>query len=121
MKRERVPALAFVVSIVGALAAAVVYALGGQPQLEGVCLAVALGGIGIGLTTWAKRFLPLGPEVEERGSVASTSEDRAALEADFETGDPLSRRRLLTGLLGGSFIALLVAVAFPVRSLGPAP
>jgi ubiquinol-cytochrome c reductase iron-sulfur subunit len=121
MRPERAPALAFVVAIVGALVAALVYALGGQPQLEGACLAIALGGIGIGLTLWAKRFLPLGPDVEERGSVASSPEDRAALRADFETGDPLSRRRVLAWLSGGSFVALVVALAFPIRSLGPAP
>jgi ubiquinol-cytochrome c reductase iron-sulfur subunit len=121
MKPERAPALAFVVAIFGALGAAVVYALGGQPQLEGAFLAIALGGIGIGLTLWAKRFLPLGPDVEERGSVASTAEEREAVRRDLSAGDPLSRRRLLARLLGGAVAALAVALAFPIRSLGPAP
>jgi ubiquinol-cytochrome c reductase iron-sulfur subunit len=121
VKPERAPAIAFIVSMLSAIGAAIVYAFGGQPQLEGATLAIALVGIGSGLTLWAKRFLPHGPDVEDRPSVASTPEERAAVQADFEGRDPLSRRRLLTRLLGGSIISLAVALAFPIRSLGPAP
>src|SRR4029453_14586524 len=49
---------AFVASIVGALGLAVVYVAGGQTQLEGIFLFLALGGIGVGLVGWGKRFMP---------------------------------------------------------------
>ena len=66
-KAERLPAATFAVAIVAALALAVVYWRGGQPQAEGILLAVVLGGIGAGMALWAQRFMPHGPFEEERG------------------------------------------------------
>ena len=80
------PAVCFGASILAALALAVVYAEGGQNQAEGVLLAIALGGIGIGLVLWAQRFMPEGPDREPRGRIGSTREDREAFVADFATG-----------------------------------
>ena len=51
-----------------AIGLAVVYWQGGQTQLEGVLLAVAAGGIGVGIVVWAKRFMPDGPEVTRSAS-----------------------------------------------------
>jgi ubiquinol-cytochrome c reductase iron-sulfur subunit len=113
---------AFLVSIAGALGLAVVYVAGGQAQLEGVFLALALGGIGVGLAVWAKRFMPTEEETEERGPLESTEEEVAAFTADFQAGGQLlQRRRLLVKLAVGAFGALGVALLFPVRSLGPRP
>ena len=113
---------AFIASILGALGLAVVYIAGGQTQLEGIFLFVALGGIGIGLVAWAKRFMPAGEETEERGRLESTEEEVAAFTAGFEAGERLlGRRSLLVKLAVGAFGALGLALLFPVRSLGPRP
>jgi ubiquinol-cytochrome c reductase iron-sulfur subunit len=119
---SRVPAAAFVVSILAALALAFVYWQGGQPQWEGILLAVSLGGIGIGLISWAHRFLPPGPDVEDREPTASSTEELDRLESDLEAGEEaMGRRRLLVRLLAGAAAALGVAALFPLRSLGPRP
>jgi len=113
---------AFVVSIAAALGLAVVYIAGGQTQLEGIFLFLALGGIGVGLVAWAKRFMPNREETEDRGRLESTEEEVAAFTADFEAGERvLGRRSLLVKLAVGAFGALGVALLFPVRSLGPRP
>jgi ubiquinol-cytochrome c reductase iron-sulfur subunit len=119
---ELAPALAFVVSIVAGLALAVVYWVGGQPQLEGVLLALCLGGIGVGMVMWAKRFLPGGPEVEDRGRLGSTEAEIDAFRDDFQSGEhSLERRGLLVKLLVAAGGALGLAAIFPIRSLGPRP
>lgn len=119
---ERVVVLAFVASILAGLALAVVYSRGGQPQLEGALLAVSLGGIGIGMVVWAKRFLPGEELSEERGPLGSTKEELLAFTETFEQGEhAIQRRSLLLKMLGGAVGALGIAALFPVRSLGPRP
>ncbi len=121
-KAERAPAIAFGLAIVAALALAVVYWRGGQPQAEGVLLAVVLGGIGAGLAMWAKRFMPHGPFEEDRGQIASSEEDIAAFLDDLEHGDEgIARRGFLAKMALGALGALGVAALFPIRSLGPRP
>ena len=119
---EGVIAVAFAVSIVAALGLAVVYWTGGEPQLEGLLLGLALIGIGVGMALWARRFLPNDEVEEERGDVASTEEEIAAFTEVFVKGEvQLARRRLLTRLGLGALGALGLAALFPIRSLGPAP
>lgn len=119
---QLLPGLCFLVSILAALALAVVYAEGGQTQAEGVLLFLALAGIGVGLVVWAKRFMPEGPESEPRGRIGSTAEDQAAFVADFQTGkETFGRRNFLTKMLAGAVVALGVAALFPIRSMGPRP
>lgn len=119
---ERWTAVSFAVSIAGALGLAVVYWEGGQPQLEGVLLALALGGIGVGVVVWAKHFMPNMEETEERGRLESTEEALAAFRADFERGEAtISRRRLLLRMASAAVGALGIALLFPIRSLGPRP
>lgn len=116
------PAIAFGVSILSALGLAGVYVAGGQTQAEGVLLCLTLGGIGFGLVLWAKRFMPAGPEVEDRGRLTSTRADRAAFVEDWDEGSAtFERRSFLTKMLGGAVGALGLALLFPVRSLGPSP
>jgi len=112
------PAAAFAASI----GLAVVYWQGGQTQAEGVLLAIVLGGIGIGLAGFAKRFLPPGPDEEPRPAVASSDEDIAAFVSDFQQGgEELARRGFLVKLMVGAVGALGLAALFPIRSLGPRP
>jgi ubiquinol-cytochrome c reductase iron-sulfur subunit len=119
---EALPAACFIVSMLAGVAVAVVYWFGGQTQLEGVFLALALGGFGAGMVLWAKRFMPAGPESEPRGRLGSTEEEIQAFKADFGLGEhELERRSLLTKLMVGAGAALGVAAIFPIRSLGPRP
>ena len=121
-KAERLPAAAFAVAIVAALALAVVYWRGGQPQAEGILLAVVLGGIGAGMALWAQRFMPHGPFEEERGQIASSEEDVEGFVEDLERGSGgIARRGFLATLAAGALGALGVAALFPIRSLGPRP
>ena len=114
--------ICFVVAIVAGLALSVVYWRGGQVQLEGIFLALALGGIGAGIVVWAKAFMPDEEVTEERESVASSEEEVAAFTSTFEKGEAsVRRRRVLAGIAGGAIVALGQALLFPLRSLGPRP
>jgi ubiquinol-cytochrome c reductase iron-sulfur subunit len=112
----------FGVAMVAAVALAVVYWNGGQPQAEGVLLAVVTGGIGVGIVLWAKHFMPPGGVIEDRGSMTSTEDEREAFAQDFEAGESTlrSRRLLLTSAIGAA-TAFGAALLFPIRSLGPRP
>lgn len=115
-------AASFGASALASLALAAVYLFGGQPQLEGVLLAVALGGIALGLALWAKRFLPAGPFVEERDVVPSGSAPRAAAERALGEGaQAVERRGFIVKMLGAALGALGIAALFPIRSLGTRP
>jgi ubiquinol-cytochrome c reductase iron-sulfur subunit len=117
---ELVPALCFSAGIVAGLALMVLYALGGQTQLEGILLFIALGGIGAGLVSWSKRFMTTAPETEPRPRLASTEDEIKSFSADFDQGEyQLERRAFLTKLLVGALGALGLAALFPIASLGP--
>lgn len=119
---ELMSAAAFLISTAAAVVLAVVYWQGGQPQAEGVLLAVILGGIGVGIVLWAKHFMPADVVEEERHPLESTPEEIEAFTADFEAGgSTLRSRRILVATAGGACAALGVAVLFPIRSLGPRP
>jgi quinol---cytochrome c reductase iron-sulfur subunit len=119
---ERRIAVAFVLSILGCLGLAVLYALGGQPQLEGALLLVGLGSLGYGLAVWGKELMPQGPFSQERENLVPSEEDKAAFWSAFTRGeDSIGRRSLLAKLLLGALGALAAALVFPIRSLGPNP
>jgi ubiquinol-cytochrome c reductase iron-sulfur subunit len=121
-RAETIAASCFGVAMIAAVALAVVYWLGGQTQVEGVLLAVVLGGIGCGIVLWAKHFMPGGGVSEERGRLASSEQDVAAFQSDFEAGETTLRsRRALLATAVGAFAALGAALVFPIRSLGPRP
>ena len=110
------------VSPVAALALAVVYWRGGQPQAEGALLAVALGGLAYGIITWAHVGMPAGSVVGEREGLSSAVSDRRAFAEDLDAGtEQIGRRGLLGRMLGAALGALGLAALFPIRSLGPAP
>ena len=115
-------AVAFGVSALASLALAVVYWNGGQNQVEGVLLAIALGGLGYGFVVVARRLLPQGPYTEEREVLPSEEGEVAAFATDLERGGGwLARRGFLVKMLGVAAGALGVAALFPIRSLGPNP
>lgn len=112
----------FVLSMLASLALAIVYARGGQPQLEGALLAISFGTLGAGIILWAKELL-VPEEIEEaREPEPSPPSVRAAAETALEKGErQLTRRRALSRLLMGALGALGLAALFPIRSLGPGP
>jgi ubiquinol-cytochrome c reductase iron-sulfur subunit len=116
-------ALAFGVTAVASVGLFLTYVvLGGQEQLEGVLLALALGGLGFGFVQVAKHLLPQGPYVEEREALPSSQDDQHAFAADFERGEGwLSRRGFLVKMLGVAAGAIGLAALLPIRSLGPSP
>jgi ubiquinol-cytochrome c reductase iron-sulfur subunit len=113
-------AFGFLVTAVAAIALAVVYWRGGQPQAEGALLAVALAGLAYGFVTWGHHLLPQGPVEEPRHELESTPTERRAFEHDLERGG-VERRKFLTRTLGLAIAALGAAAVFPIRSLGPSP
>ena len=118
-RRGRGIATCFALSALASLGLAVVYLLGGQAQVEGVLLGVALGGIGVGLVLWAKEMMPGGPYVEEREQTLGEQEARSAAAQAFETGaERVERRGFLARMLGAALGALGLAALFPIRSLG---
>lgn len=120
-KAERRAALGFFLGIVGSIGLLIVYWRGGQPQLEGILLAVAFGGMGVGFVLWGNRLLPQGPVEEEREVLPTTAEERQEFQTDLERGGFIRRRKMLTRMLGLAALALGGAAFFPIRSLGPGP
>ncbi len=119
---ETLAAVCFLAAAFAAIALGVVYWRGGQTQLEGLLLAVTMGGIGVGIVVWAKRFMPDDEVEEDRHPLVSSEEEIAEFRADFEHGEQsIAGRRLLIGSLGAALTALGAALLFPIRSLGPRP
>ncbi|ADD43769.1 ubiquinol-cytochrome c reductase iron-sulfur subunit [Stackebrandtia nassauensis] len=89
----------------------------------GLCLGVALAGLGIGILTWAKKLLPKEELVQDRHDGGSSEEDRKITGATVsnvvdETGikrRPMLKRALLFGSapLGLAAIAPLGALIVP--------
>jgi quinol---cytochrome c reductase iron-sulfur subunit len=117
---ERVVASAFAVTMVTGVALLVVYASGGQTQIEGVLLAVCLASLGIGIVVWAEYLMQTPVSLEQRHPFASSTAAPALSEVlDEEAG--FTRRRFLVGMLLGALAGLGAALAIPALSLGPAP
>jgi ubiquinol-cytochrome c reductase iron-sulfur subunit len=118
MTAARGVTLALVISSAASVALIAIFLLGGDAQLQGIGLALALGGMGMAIVIWAVGLLDSPIEIEERHSFAS----RKALTADAAV-DPehLSRRRFLVRLVSGAGTLLTAALLLPAFSLGPQP
>jgi len=127
VRNSKAPQISFIVSIIAGLGLLVVYASGGQPQLEGLLWFYALAGIGVGIITGTKKFLPNEVVVEKRHVLASSPELMEAARSDFtRTGtegdeDFSGERRTVLRLMMAAFVAMGGALLFPIRSLGPHP
>ena len=121
-RAETLAAVSFGLATLAAVALSVVFWRGGQPQAEGILLAVVSGGLGVGIVLWVRLATPQDHVTEERHLVGSTEEQVEALASDFEAGGAaFGRRRLLVGLLASAGAAFGAALVFPLRSLGPRP
>jgi ubiquinol-cytochrome c reductase iron-sulfur subunit len=122
MSPTRGAVISFLASALASVGLLAVYIRGGQPQLEGALLGVALGGISVGLIYWAKRLMPHGPDTQARDVTPPQVSAREEAEESFEEGaEGIGRRRFLTRMLGLAIAAFAVAVVDPIRSLGEAP
>jgi ubiquinol-cytochrome c reductase iron-sulfur subunit len=99
----------------------IVYVAGGQTQIEGVILGIALASLGIGIVLWAQDLMDTPEVIEERHSAASSPHDAADFQVALHEEAGFSRRRLLVGMLLTAFAGLGAALAVPALSLGPAP
>ncbi|MDX1510324.1 MAG: Rieske (2Fe-2S) protein [Nitriliruptorales bacterium] len=127
--RERRGTRWVAVSLLAAIAAGigllVLYVQGGQTQAEGVLIFLAFGSVGLALGIWVR--VVIGPDevVEPRYPMASTDEERSTFSEVYERAvDDIgggTRRRFLGRLLAAAAATLGLAIAFPLRSLGPGP
>ncbi|MBW3653269.1 MAG: Rieske 2Fe-2S domain-containing protein [Actinobacteria bacterium] len=116
---ERLAAAALLASAAGSGGFVVAYVLDAGPQLLGVGLVVALGGIALALATWALRLVPREVVAEPREPMEPPPQEREP--AAQTLGQPLARRGFLVRLLGLALGGLGLAALVPVASLGPAP
>ena len=118
---ERIVLALFGVTVACGLGLLVVYILGGQTQIEGSLLFLALGALGTGIVVWGQRLIPAQVHIEPREPVGVDPAQIAQLEETLTEEAGFSRRRLLVVALGGALATLAAALAIPIFSLGPAP
>ena len=120
MKAAGAISAALAASMLGSIGLLVVYVfVGGNPQVEGILLALALGGLGVAIVVWAIGLMNAPVEEEPRhpfGSPVAVEATRQALDVD-----EISRRRFLVRLLAGAGGMLTAALLLPAFSLGPHP
>jgi ubiquinol-cytochrome c reductase iron-sulfur subunit len=120
-RAERLVLGCFAVTGLTGLGLLVVYALGGNTQLEGILLAVAFGALGAGVVVWAQELMSGLPREEERHGLGGGPADSEAVAAALTEEAGFSRRRALQAGLVGALGGVAAALAIPVLSLGPAP
>ncbi len=122
IRAYRAALVSFVLAIGGGIAAAIGYGTDNTGDLLGLGLAVALFGIGFGLVCWAKYLDFDEHAVQQREPLVVPVAAKEELHEELRTtGAVLGRRRLLVGLLGVSFVSLVVGFVGPIGSLGPKP
>jgi ubiquinol-cytochrome c reductase iron-sulfur subunit len=118
-------AISLLAAIGSGIGLLILYVQGGQTQLEGILIFMAFGSVALALGLWVR--LVIGPDevIEPRHRMASTEQQRGAFSAVYEDAvDEVvdsGRRRVLLRLLGAAAATLGLAIAFPLRSLGPGP
>jgi ubiquinol-cytochrome c reductase iron-sulfur subunit len=112
--------VSLLLSVAASIGLVVIYVVNGGAQIEGVFLALALGGFGTAIVIWAVALLDAPTESEPRHPLASSAEARAAADAALAP-QQISRRRFLIRLLAGAGAALGAALVLPAFSLGPTP
>lgn len=121
-RAERAAIVSFAVAMVGGIVAAWGYSSHHTEVWLGVGLALALGGIGFGLVSWAK-YLDLDEHVVQQRAVLRTTPDEQQQTQELvdHTEQTIGRRPLLVALFGGSVLSLAVGFIGPLGSLGPKP
>jgi ubiquinol-cytochrome c reductase iron-sulfur subunit len=120
-RAERIVLASFGVTMLTGLLLLIVYALGGQTQIEGILLTLCLGGLGVGIVLWAQELMSGELRIEEREPL---SHDPAVIESLADAlvdEEGFTRRRMLQLGMLGAVGGLGTALVIPVLSLGPAP
>ena len=122
IRAYRTAIVSFVIAIAGGIVAAIGYGTDNTGDLLGLGLAVSLFAIGFGLVCWAKYLDFDEHAVQEREPLVLEPAQAEELHEELATtGEVLGRRRLLLGLLGGSFLSMFIGFVGPIGSLGPKP
>lgn len=119
---ERLAAGSFILAAVAGAGFLFFFWRSGQhTQAEGACLAVACAAMGLALIVWANRLVGDGERVQERHPLQGSPDELAALDDELDRGEVVARRVWLrrSAIAAGGVFA--VAVASPIRSLGPKP
>lgn len=118
----RAACVAFAIAIGGGVFAVVSYWSAETQTWLGVGLALALGGIGFGLVSWAKYMNFDEHVVQQRERLRTTAAEREELHDEVTmTRATLGRRKLLVTLFAGSLGSLVVGAIGLLGSLGPRP
>lgn len=120
-RAERAVLVAFGITALSGVALLVLYAAGGQTQLEGILLAACLGGLGVGIVLWAQELMSGELRIEPRHPLGGGPEAREAVSDALLDEEGFSRRRVLQVGMLGALGGLGAALVIPVLSLGPAP
>jgi ubiquinol-cytochrome c reductase iron-sulfur subunit len=120
-RAERAILVSFGATAIAGIALLVLYALGGQTQLEGLLLAICLAGIGVGIVVWAQELMSGELRIEPRHTLGGGREASEAVADALTDEEGFSRRRILQVGLLGALGGLGTALLLPVLSLGPAP
>lgn len=118
-RNERWVVAAFAVSMVASLGLVVTYLLGGQTQVEGLLLGLALGGMGVGFSVWAVALQDGKEETDDREDLGSGAATQGAVKSQIDEG--VTRRTWLVRSLTAAGGTLAAALAIPSLSLGPSP
>jgi ubiquinol-cytochrome c reductase iron-sulfur subunit len=118
-RAELVVAGLLVVTAAAATLAVVAYGLNWSTQAFGGALAGALALLATALVVAAKTFIPTENLDEDYPPLASPEEQRDVARIVHESGDGITRKRLLGGAAGLAGSALGAALLVPAVSLGP--
>jgi ubiquinol-cytochrome c reductase iron-sulfur subunit len=122
VRAYRAAIVSFIVAIAGGITAAIGYGTEHTEDVLGIGLAVSLVGIGFGLVCWAKYLDFDEHATQAREPLVVPPPEKQDLHSELRAGlEPMGRRKVLVGLLGGSFVAMLVGFVGPIGSLGPKP
>jgi ubiquinol-cytochrome c reductase iron-sulfur subunit len=116
----RIVVVSFALSMLASIGLIPLYLFSAQNQAEGVLLAVALGGLGVGMVAWSTHVLQIPDQMEERAQLRSSAEARSTADSLLDSPG-ITRRSMLLKLLGGAGGVLGAALAIPALSLGPHP
>jgi quinol---cytochrome c reductase iron-sulfur subunit len=128
-RAEQRVAFWFTVATIAGLAFAIMNFAGDKHKqyytpVLGICLGVAMAGIGFGVIIWAKRLIPDELAVQEREVLRAAPEDVEKTEALVASGfqeTGFARRPLLRRTLIGSLTAVGALAVVPLLNFGPFP